>query len=93
MTWAGTYKAASFDLFNEDLSWATAFWYWRVHVHNKRPGVSLGHFGEATDAINGQLECLPKGPNIEKAKLRFILYKKVLDGLNLQVKPIEKGCY
>ncbi len=101
---------------NEELSWMTAFWYWKKHV-NTRPGVQLGYFGETTDAINGnkkktlthfsdskfpncmekfnfkgKLECF-KGPNVEKAKLRFILYTKILKGLNINEKPLEKGCY
>jgi len=105
LTWAGNYKSASYDLFNDDrlyknpdlvaeneeLSWATAFWYWKKHV-KPRPGIELGYFGEATDAINGKLECF-NGPNVHKAKLRFILYKKILKGLNIKEEPIEKGCY
>ncbi len=75
----------------KELSWATAFWYWKKHVKS-RPGIELGYFGESTDAINGKLECFD-GPNVHKAKLRFNLYKKILKGLNINEEPIEKGCY
>lgn len=105
LSWAYNYKNASLALFNDlrlymhpnlvaesdDISWAVSFWYWKAHVHNK-PGISEGHFGVSTNAINGFLEC-NGGLYQQKAPLRFNLYKNVLKAFSINDKPIEDGCY
>lgn len=75
---------------NEEIAWATTFWYWKKYVGTKA-GIARGEFGVATDAINGLLEC--KGPNVHKARLRFKLYAKVLKAFKIDEEPIESGCY
>jgi len=66
LTWCENYKAFSRELYgnenlindpdavarDEKMAWDAAFWYWRRNVHD-RPGVSEGHFGVTTNAING----------------------------------------
>jgi hypothetical protein len=74
ISWPVNYDAASWFLFQDDrlwktpdsvassnlMSWDTALWYWRAAVHDY-PGVTQGHFGASTRAINGQLECSGSG--------------------------------
>lgn len=105
LTYSGNYKSASYDLFNDDrllknpdlvadddeIAWATAFWFWKANV-GYHPGVELGEFGVTTLCINGVLEC-NNGPNVNKAKLRFQIYSKILKAFNIDEKPIETGCY
>lgn len=109
LTWLSNYRAASKDLCPEDpaklvrnpdlvaeeeWAWKTAFWYWKINVHNA-PGVQEGRFGASTNAINGYLECT--GPNAaanrNKAEARFSYYKKVLIAFGINERPIEAGCY
>ena len=104
LSWAYNYKAASQDLYNDlrlwtnpgqvssndNIAWAVSFWFWKKNVHS-RPGVSAGHFGVTTHAINGALEC--SGPYKEKARMRFAIYKKVLAAFNIHEAAIETGCY
>src|SRR2546422_390455 len=61
LTWSWNYRSASIALFgderlvenpdlvsdNEDIAWATAFWYWRTYVHDA-PGVQERKFGATT---------------------------------------------
>ena len=103
-SWNYNYEAASKYLFNDDrllrnpdmvsknenIAWSTAFWFWKVNVSSD-PGVKKGQFGSSTNKINGALEC--KGPNKDKAKKRFQIYKKVLTAFKVKDKPIETGCY
>ena len=65
--------------------------FWRKNVGNQ-PGVKDGCFGATTKAINGGLEC-NGGPNENKAKIRFKIYKNVLRAFNLNEVANEKGCY
>ena len=104
LTWDYNYKSASMDVFgddrllqdpdsvatNEDLSWATAFWYWKKAVGSVLD-VKRGYFGASTKAINGPNEC--SGQNMEKAVNRFGIYKIVMNNFSLNETPIENGCY
>lgn len=104
LTWDYNYKAASFDLFNDDrllknpdlvsdneeIAWATAFWYWKKNVGISRD-VKEGKFGASTNLINGNLEC--RGNNQDKARKRFEIYKIVLKSFNINEQPNETGCY
>jgi len=103
LTWSYNYKACSHDLYHndkllrhpgsvarsEELSWATAAWYWKKNVHHV---AKCGLFGRTTRAINGALEC-GKGPNVKKARMRFRMYKKVFKAFQLPGVPLEGGCY
>ena len=77
---------------DEDISWATAFWYWKRFV-GVLPQVKNGFFGSSTRAINGFLECAGDNKNLDKALKRFAIYKNVLTAFNLNEVPIEQGCY
>lgn len=104
LTYSGNYRAASYDLFkddrlvknpdlvveDDDISWATAFWFWKTHV-GYYLGVEEGKFGVTTRAINGALEC--DGVNTQKAKSRFKIYTNVLNAFNVDEIPNESGCY
>lgn len=104
LSWDYNYLAASMDLFgdrrllhdadqvaaNEDLCWATTFWFWRKNV-GILAAVQNGHFGASTNAINGGLEC--RGAFQHKARIRFEFYKKVLRAFGVNDAPIESGCY
>jgi hypothetical protein len=48
------YKNPNLVSESDDISWAVSFWYWKEHV-NSKPGISEGHFGVSTNAINGRL--------------------------------------
>ncbi len=74
---------------DEDVAWATAFWYWKEHVH-KRPGERQHHFGDATKAING-MECARAG--MPAAHKRFECYQKVMEAFHNSETPNEKDCY
>ncbi|KAJ6223456.1 hypothetical protein RDWZM_002001 [Blomia tropicalis] len=102
LTHSYNYKAASLALYNdlrliqnpeivadnEDAAWATAFWFWKVNVHN-RGGVKAHAFGDATRAING-MECTR---NLPAAHSRFNIYRKVLQSFHIGQQPNEHGCY
>jgi hypothetical protein len=75
----------------ESLSWGTAFWFWRKNV-GKSDLVKKGYFGASTKIINGGLEC-NGGPNQDKARKRYEIYKKVLKEFKINETPIENGCY
>ena len=106
-SWDYNYKAASISLYgsdtllrnadqvasNDEIAWATAFWYWRTSVIGGQygQGVKNGQFGSSTNAINGALEC--RGSNGDKARKRFEIYKKVLVAFNIYSTPNESGCY
>jgi len=97
------YKPASMDLYgdlrlvtnpdqvanNEDVNWATAFWFWGKNVHNN--GGASGKFGATTNAINGNLECRG-GPN-DKANRRFQIYGKVRQAFGLPGAGDASGCW
>ena len=53
--------------------------------------VLQGKFGAATNAINGALEC--HGKNMQQARDRFDIYRKVLPALGVKEAPHETGCY
>jgi len=103
LTWAYNYKQCSQELFrdnrllrhpgsvgrSEELSWATAAWFWKKNVHRV---AKSGKFGLTTKAINGALEC-GNGPNKKKAKIRYAKYRKVFRAFNLPGKPCGRGCY
>jgi predicted chitinase len=105
LSWIYNYKAASHALYrderlvqnpdqvanDENISWATAYWFWKANVHGD-PGVHAGHFGSATNKINGALEC-HGGPNQDLAHKRFAIYKKVLVAFGDRERPNEGGCY
>ncbi|RNA42025.1 chitinase 4-like [Brachionus plicatilis] len=100
LTYSGNYRAASYDLFkddrlvknpdliaeNDDVSWATAFWFWKTNV-GYYSGVEQGKFGVTTKAINGALEC--SGSDSRIAKSRFKIYSKVLNAFNINEHPDE----
>lgn len=106
LTWCGyNYNPFSLDYFgddrlrytpdlvasNDNLAWDSAFWFWRLNVHNA-PGVQQGHFGATTRAINGNLECNdPGGHHI--ARLRFERYSRIRGNWGLPGAGIETGCY
>ncbi|XP_055350766.1 uncharacterized protein LOC129597311 [Paramacrobiotus metropolitanus] len=104
LTWEANYRAASQALYhddrllrnpdmvadNEDVAWATAFWFWATNVHS-RPRVAEGKFGETIQAINGAREC--HGQNRDQATARFQYYKRVLAVFVPGEVPIESGCY
>ncbi|OMH84380.1 Acidic endochitinase SP2 [Zancudomyces culisetae] len=76
---------------DDDVSWGVTYWYWKTIIH-PIPDVSLnGHFGASTKAINGALECT--GANVDRAKERFEIYKKILKVLEPNEEANEKGCY
>ena len=103
-TWDYNYRAASYDLFNDDrllrdpdqvadnenINWACSFWYWKKNV-GINSQVKNGYFGVSTKLINGFLEC--NGANLDKAKKRFDYYKKVMLAFHIYETPIESGCY
>lgn len=105
LSWDYNYRAASADLFGNDIllrdpdmvarddsvAWATALWYWRTRVA-VNPDVKNGRFGASTRAINGFLEC-GNGAYVDKARIRFNIYRQVLQGFNINETPIEGGCY
>jgi predicted chitinase len=73
---------------DEELSWNTAFWFWKFNVHSDQ-GVQNGQFGSATNRINGDQECHPcRGA----CNNRFGLYKNVLKAFNIQETPNPAGC-
>ncbi|XP_017492178.1 PREDICTED: endochitinase At2g43620-like [Rhagoletis zephyria] len=102
LTHSYNYKAASLDLYHdlrlindpdlvardEDAAWGTAFWFWKVHVHN-RAGVRAHHFGDATRAING-MECTGRMPAAHK---RFDIYRKVLVAFHIHEGANGSGCW
>lgn len=106
LTWSANYKEASEYLYkdlrlffdpdqvalNEEVAWDTAFWYWMTKVHNSL-GVSNGHFGATTKAIN-RIECSDGIPNCAAMK-RFKNYKAVLAifDRDKEYTIIENGCY
>jgi len=104
LSWHYNYLAASKDLYGDDrlakdpdqvanndgIAWDTAFWFWKKNVHSA-PGVAQGNFGATTKAINGGLEC--SGPNKDRARKRFELYKKVLSAFGVNEAAKETGCY
>ncbi|RWS07222.1 Lysozyme-like domain-containing protein [Dinothrombium tinctorium] len=104
LTHSYNYKAASHELYgdnrliedpdlvadDEQVAWATAFWFWKRNVHNA-PGVQEGKFGVTTRKINGAFEC--KGQYKDRARRRFKIYKKILIDFNIKEKANEKGCY
>jgi len=106
LTWCGyNYLPFSMHYFGDDrlrfdpdavarddsLAWNSAFWFWRTNVANF-PGVSQGHFGATTRAINGNLECNnPDGHHI--ARRRFEMYGRVRSVWGLAGPGIENGCY
>jgi len=118
LTWSYNYKKCSHDLFkdnrlynhpnsvqkSEELSWATAAWFWRHQVH---PKIKEHKFGFTTQYINGALECrrwrcerrhgkkiegLLPGPNSDKATKRFKNYEKIFRALKVPGKPHGGGC-
>ena len=73
-------------------AWGSAIWYWKMNVHTA-PGVTDGHFGATTNALNGAVECRDDD-HIPMAKKRFEIYKSVLKAFHLKDTPaIEEGCY
>lgn len=103
LSWSYNYKAASQAIFGdpnvllknpdrvaseEDLSWGTAFWYWRENVHTDA-GVLRGQFGSSTMKINGALEC---GRGAWIPEKRFKYYTEVLKAFNITEKPNPEGC-
>ncbi|RWS20155.1 hypothetical protein B4U80_00015, partial [Leptotrombidium deliense] len=104
LTGSENYKKASKALFNDDrllrepeqvanneeIAWKTAFWYWKVRVHNLK-GVESGNFGTTTRGINGA-ECT-KSELHDRAKRRFACFKKVVKALGMNDEPNEQGCY
>jgi len=70
LSWSYNYGPASKDLYgdnrlltnpdqvatNEEIAWATAFWFWKTRVRNAS-GVLQGNFGASVRAINGGIEC------------------------------------
>ncbi|RWS26331.1 hypothetical protein B4U80_05562 [Leptotrombidium deliense] len=104
LTHSFNYKAASQELYSDDrlirnpelvsddeqIAWATAFWFWKRNVHN-RPKVQQGFFGASTNAINGDLECA--GDHKDRARRRFELYQIVLKAFHITETAIENGCY
>lgn len=106
LSWCGNYRAAGQDLGigdalvqdpdrvarEEQMSWNTAFSYWKRQVHNF-PGVQQGRFGASTRAINGQQEeCQGNGKNANKSRQRFQIYKVVFRAFGLSGSPDENGC-
>jgi hypothetical protein len=77
---------------DEDTAWATAFWFWKTNV-GKLEDVKNGRFGASTKAINGALECYPGGTNVDAAKKRYNIYKKILIAFGVSEAPVENGCY
>ena len=83
LSWSSNYHAASQALFgddrlvqnpdqvasNEDIAWATAFWFWKANVRSA-PGVQNGNFAMTILKINS-MEC--KQGNAQ-AKNRFRFY-------------------
>nr|AXX71253.1 chitinase [Bradysia odoriphaga] len=105
LSWCYNYRAASQDLFrdarliadpdmvarDENLAWNSAFWFWKVNVHN-RAGVANGDFGVTTRAINGGLECdNTAGHSI--ARHRYEMYGRVRAAFGLPGPGNERGCY
>ncbi|KAJ1913391.1 hypothetical protein IWQ60_009231 [Tieghemiomyces parasiticus] len=104
LTWATNYLAASKDIFGDDrlwrnpslvatdevTAWRTTFWFWKKNVHGTS-GVQSRHFGAATNAINGALECT--GSDYSKAQARYDLYTKVLAIVSPDATPNPSGCY
>jgi len=104
LTHAYNYRAASLALYgdtrlitnpeqvasDENVAWATAFWFWKTNVHSK-PGVQEGKFGATTNAINGAIEC--SGSRQDLARVRFQKYVKVLKAFNINEEAQEGGCY
>jgi len=102
LTWSYNYKAASEALFNddrlvtapdqvasnEDISWQTAYWFWKANVHDD-PGVQKGQLGSATNKINGGLECNPCRAG---CPTRFGYYQKVLSAWGMNDTPSNDGC-
>ncbi len=76
---------------DEEINWATAFWFWRKKVGILSDVKKKGMFGASTMAINGAKECL--GNFKENAKNRFKIYVQVLKAFNIIEEPIESGCY
>jgi chitinase len=102
LTWSYNYRAASQDLYgddrlvqdpdqvayNEDVAWQTAFWFWRVNVHNDS-GVQAGQFGSATNRVNGDLECNPcRGACTNRNQI----YAQVLQAFGDYESPNYAGC-
>jgi chitinase len=75
---------------NENVAWATAFWFWKVNVGSNAL-VKRGQFGTSTNLINGALEC--RGIYKDKARKRFAIYRQVLQAFKVFETPIETGCY
>lgn len=67
-----------------------SIWFWMTNVANV-PGVKENHFGAATKAINGELEC--KGGNTAQSKKRYDIYKALVKTLNISNPADESGCY
>ncbi|XP_037024106.1 chitinase 4-like isoform X3 [Bradysia coprophila] len=105
LSWCYNYRAASQDLFNdnrlvndadmvardENLAWDTAFWFWKINVHNV-PGVSDGAFGVTTRAINGGLECNNSAGH-PIARRRYEMYGRIRAAWGLSGPGAEWGCY
>jgi len=105
LTWSANYKAASSALYgdtrlytnpeqvatNENVAWATAFWFWKANVH-PNGGVQAGQLGSATNIINGGLECGSNPPNPTGRTNRFNIYKKVLPAFGDFETPNSAGC-
>lgn len=103
LSWSYNYRAASIAIFgdanvllddpdrvasDEDLSWGTAFWYWREKVHTDK-GVLNGQFGSSTMRINGALEC---GRGAWIPEKRFKYYTEVLKAFGIKETPNPDGC-
>ena len=78
---------------DEQLAWDTAFWFWRVNVHNGQYGAQVqeGQFGFSTRSINGGEECT--GQNVNKSQQRFAYYRNVFSAFGIEGQPDERGCY
>jgi len=89
LSWIYNYRDCSQDLFgdqrlvndpdsvanSEDLSWGTAYWFWKTRVHNQNKHTG---FGPVLDAVNGGLECPGRGGSHgQNAALRWDHYTKV----------------
>lgn len=103
LSWDYNYKEASYDLYSNNflvknpdvicsdlqLAYDVSQWYWDKKVKSV---FDKNHFGYATRAINGALECENK-QNHRIAKKRYRIYLEVARVLKIKNVADEKGCY